>query len=263
MIHSDPVSYARDKIMSIGIDKMLLDLAFGGIDTLGNRKNIAREIEKVLKEVCDDFNLVSGDMMNIMLGKCKLLSSEPSLVYFIPPSERRNSDIREVYSLRTRMANPAFTSAAIGYSSSPVINSMINMNNSVGTGYTDAVTFVELEDNNTVRITTNGAVVSTHSVLVAEVENRDRLKKIKKGSYPEFYKIARTYVRAYIYNNRLALNKVAIYNGHEISDVQSAISDFSGAEEEYNTLVEEGVGKMLMFADESKLNNIYFQAVKM
>lgn len=262
MIYNDPVSYARDKIISIGIDKMLLDLMFGGIDSNGVKKNIARELDKVLKEVCNDFNLISGDVMNIPLSKCKLLSKKDGLIYYVPPEVRRNVDIREVLSLRTRMPSPMLGNASLPNSGSMVINKMAEFSNALQDTYTDAVTFVELEDLNTVRITTNSAVVSTHDILVAEVENRDRLKKIKKGSYPEFYKIAVSYVKAVIYNNRLSLNKVAIYNGHEISDVTSAIGDFSGSSEEYASFLEDGVGKLLTFSDESKLNNIYYQMAK-
>lgn len=263
MIYNDPISYARDRIISLGVDKMILELMFGGIDSNGVKKNIARELDKVLKELCNDFNLISGDTMNISLSRCELLSSDNGMVFYVPPSERRHVDIREVLSLRTRMVSPSYGTASFPVNtSSPVINSLGSMHSAIQNTYTDAVTFVELEDLNTVRITTNGSVVSTHDILVAEVENRDRLKKLKKGSYPQFYKIARTYVRAYIYNNRLSLNKVAIYSGHEISDIQSAIGEFSGAEEEYNAYLEEGVGKMLLFADESKLNNLYVQAVK-
>lgn len=262
MIYNDPISYTRDKVMSIGIDKMLLELKFGGIDSNGVRKNIARELDKVLKEVCNDFNLISGDVMNIPLSKCKLLSKKDGLIYYVPPEIRRNVDIREVLSLRTRMPSPMLGNASLPNTGSPIINNMSHMTNALADTYTDAVTFVELEDLNTVRITTSSAVVSTHDILVAEVENRDRLKKIKKGSYPEFYKIALSYVKAVIYNDRLSLNKVAIYNGHEISDVTSAIGDFSGASEEYQSYLEDGVGKLLTYADESKLNNIYYQLAR-
>ena len=104
MIASNPVSYAVSKILSIGVDKTVLELSYGGMNSIGVRKNISTELDKLLcKYVCADFNLISGDTIDIPISKCKLISNSDNRVYYVPPEARRNVDIREVYSIRQKI----------------------------------------------------------------------------------------------------------------------------------------------------------------
>jgi hypothetical protein len=260
MISSDPISYTVSKIMSTGIDKTVLELAYGGMNNIGIRKNVAQEIDKVLaKYVCNDFNLISGDVIDIPVGKCKLVPSSDGRVYIVPAEARRNRDIREVLTTKKKTYIHA---TGLGLDIYPVTGSSIidgisamssNMNTTQATGNT----FVELEDDNVIRVTSSDGSFHGYDTFVVEIENRDRLKKLKKGSYPLFAKIAISYIKAHIYANRIAINKASIYGGHELSEISSVISEFSGAQDEYDTYMDTEAGKMLIFSDESKLNSLY------
>lgn len=263
MIITDPITYSRGVIMNRGIDKTLINLMFGGMTNNGRAKNIAEEIDKVLKEVCNDCNLISGDLIDIPIHKCKQIDTE-GRVWYVPAEARRNRDIREAISLRTNSTAPQMGVLSYGRNSGSITNRLSQMSNGFEDTYSDGVAYVRLEDANTIRITTQSTILSTNDVLVVDIENRDRLRKLKKASYPKFYKLCLEYVKAYLYNNKLALKKTAIAGGHEISDIESAIEEFSGAGDAYDEMIASGaVGKMLFFADEAKLDNLYQQSFKM
>ena len=263
MIASDPISYSRDVIIARGIDKTILDLCFGGIKPNGSRKNLAEEIDNVLKEVCNDCNLISGEMIDIPIYKCKQLDSEGRLFY-VPAEVRRNRDIREAISLRSNNTAPQMGVLGYGVANNTMVNKLSQLSNGLSDTYSDGVAYLRVEDTNTIRITTTSTILSTNDVLVVDIENRDRLRKLKKGSYPAFYKICLLYMKAHLYNDRLRLKKMAIIGGHEITDIETAIDEFSTANDEYDEKISSGaVGKMLFFADESKLDNLYQQAFKM
>lgn len=259
-ISSDPVTYAVQSILSNGIDKTVLQLAYGGVNSSGVKRNIAHEVEKVIiKNVCNDFNLISGDIIDIAVGDCKMVESSDARVYIVPAIARRNRDIREVLSLKkkTFIHNNGFGSDAYPVTGNSLIDGMSTTLNSMSSSVPTGNTFVELEDDNTIRVTSSDGSFYGYDTFVVDIENRDRLKKLKKGSYKLFSKIVTTYIKSHIYSNRIAINKASIYGGHEISEISSVISEFSGAGEEYDVLVEENAGKMLLYSDESKLNSLY------
>jgi hypothetical protein len=263
MISTDPISYARDRIMKRGIDKTILELMYGGLTITGTKKNISLEIDKEIATMCkEDFDLVSGEIIDIPLSRCKCIDMEGK-VYVIPPEARRNRDVRDVLSLRTSMGMPQHGSILYGGSGSPVIDSLANLSNSIGNPYTDGVAQVKLVDSNTFRVTTNTSILATHNTVAVEIENRDRLANIKKGSYPKFFEIAKAYIESCIYNDRLRLRKTAIFGGHEISDIEGEIDSFSDSGDKYQEFIDDGtIGKMLIYADEVKLHNFYSQQIK-
>lgn len=264
MIQSNPISYAISKIMSIGIDKTILELSYGGVNSIGVKRNISIELDKVLsKYVCNDFNLISGDTIDIPISKCKLIPSSDGRVYYVPPEARRNVDIREVYSIRQKanITHTGITSYGLPMGGSSIVNGLTSMMNAIDNPQVIGNTYIELEDDNTIRVTSADTNISMYDVFVVEIENRDRLRKIKRGSYPLFAKIATAYIKAHIYSNRININKAAIYGGHELSEVSSVISEFSGAQEEYDNYISEDAGKLLIFADEAKLNSLYSNIV--
>ena len=254
---TDPVSFTVSKIMNTGIDKTILELAYGGMNNIGIRKNVAQEIDKIIaKYVCNDFNLISGDVIDIPVAKCKLVPSSDGRVYIVPPEARRFRDIREALTIKkkTSIYNTGLGLDVYPVTSSPIIDSLSSMAaNITPTGNT----FLELEDDNVIRVTSSDGSFHGYDTFVVEIENRERLKRLKKGSYPLFAKIAITYIKSHIYANRIAINKASIFGGHELSEVSSVISEFSGASEEYDTYIDTEAGKMLLFSDESKLNSLY------
>lgn len=257
---TDPVSFTVSKIMNTGIDKTILELAYGGMNNIGIRKNVAQEIDKIIsKYVCNDFNLISGDVIDIPVSKCRLIPNSNSRVYIVPAEARRNRDIREVLSITKKTA---VYNTGLGLDMYPMTGSSImdglstmaaNMSGTTPTGNT----YLELEDDNVIRVTSNDGSFYGYDTFVVEIENRDRLKRLKKGSYSLFAKIAITYIKSHIYANRIAINKAGIFGGHELSEVSSVISEFSGASEEYDTYIDTEAGKMLTFSDETKLNSLY------
>lgn len=260
MISSDPISYTVSKIMSTGIDKTVLELAYGGLSNIGIRKNVAQEIDKVLaKYVCNDFNLISGDVIDIPVAKCKLVTNSDSRVYVVPPDARRNRDIREVLSIKKKMGVQYSGLGMDMYpvTSSSIVDGLSTMMSNMTSTTPNGNTFLELEDDNVIRVTSSDGSFGSYDTFVVDIENRDRLKRLKKGSYPLFAKIAITYIKAHIYSNRIAINKASIFGGHELSEISSVISEFSGAQEEYDTYLDTEAGKMLIFSDESKLNSLY------
>lgn len=263
MVYTDPISYSRDRIMRQGIDKTILELMYGGLTISGHKKNIGLEIEKTLVEMCADFNLISGIIIDIPISKCKIIDVD-NRIYTIPPEARRHKDVRNVLSLRVGMGLPQYGALAVGNTGSAVLDSLTDLSNAISSPYTDGIAQVRLVDSNTFKVTTNASILSTHSILLAEIENRDRLANIKSGSYPKFFEIAKAYVRSTIYNDRLRIKKVAIIGGHEINDIESEIDSYSEDGDKYQEFIESGVvGKMLMYADETKLHNLYSQQIKM
>ena len=259
-IASNPVSYAVEKIMSISVDKTLLQLCYGGINSIGLRKNIAIELDKTIaKHVCGDFNLISGEVIDIPIAKCKLINNSEGRVYIVPPEARRNRDIREVLSLRKKVITGRLDQEvySMDTSGSSILNGLVSMGNAMTDSEPTGTTMVELEDDNTIRVTTSNGSLYGYDTFVVDIENRDRLRRLKRGSYPLFAKIATAFVRSEIYANRLSISRAAIHGGHELSEVSSAISEFSGALEEYESYISDNAGKMLLFSDESKLNSLY------
>lgn len=257
---TDPVSFTVSKIMNTGIDKTILELAYGGMNNIGIRKNVAQEIDKIIaKYVCNDFNLISGDVIDIPVAKCKLVPSSDGRVYIVPPEARRFRDIREALTIKkkTSIYNTGLGLDVYPVTSSPIIDSLSSMAANMSTTTPTGNTFLELEDDNVIRVTSSDGSFHGYDTFVVEIENRERLKRLKKGSYPLFAKIAITYIKSHIYANRIAINKASIFGGHELSEVSSVISEFSGASEEYDTYIDTEAGKMLLFSDESKLNSLY------
>lgn len=257
---TDPVSFTVSKIMNTGIDKTILELAYGGMNNIGIRKNVAQEIDKIIaKYVCNDFNLISGDVIDIPIAKCKLVPISDGRVYIVPPEVRRHRDIREVLTIKTKdyIRNYGIGLDIQPISTSTIIDGLSTMAANMSTTTPTGNTFLELEDDNVIRVTSSDGSFSGYDTFVVEIENRERLKRLKKGSYPLFAKIAITYIKSHIYANRIAINKASIFGGHELSEISSVISEFSGASEEYDTYIDTEAGKMLLFSDESKLNSIY------
>ncbi len=261
MISSDPVSYSVDKILNnSGIDKTVLQLAYGGLNSFGIRKNVAKEIEsKIIKNVCNDFNLISGDIIDIPIASCKLVPNSDGRVYIVPPEARRNRDIREVLSLKKKVPTQTSYNGSDIYPATGnfLVDSLATGLNAMATNTPNGNAYVELEDDNVIRITTNTGFLHSYDTFVVDIENRDRLKKLKKASYRQFAKIAITFIKSDLYSNRVAIGKASIYGGHEMSEITSVISEYSGASEEYDVLLDEKAGKMLLFSDESKLNSLY------
>lgn len=257
---TDPIAYTVSKIMSNGLDKTIIELTFGGLNNIGIRKNPAQEIDKILaKYVCNDFNLISGDVIDIPVAKCKLVNNSEGRVYVVPPEARRNRDIREVLSLKkkTGIQHTGIGLDVYPETSSSILDGLSTMLNNMSTTTPTGNTFVELEDDNVIRVTSSNGSFSGYDTFVVEIENRERLKRLKKGSYPLFAKIAISYIKSYIYANRIAINKASIFGGHELSEISSVISEYSGAAEEYDVYLDTEAGKMLLFTDESKLNSLY------
>lgn len=263
MISTDPISYSRDRILrGSRIDKTILELMFGGLTIGGMKKNKGLEIEKCLSLMCEDFSLVSGVIIDINISDCKQIDAENN-IFVIPPKARRNRDVRDVLSLRLVMGLPQYDGALAANTSSAIVDSLSALSNAVSSPYTDGVAQVRLVDSNTFKVTTNASVLGTHLILAAEIENRDRLANIKKGSYPKFFEIAETYLMMCIYSDRLRLKKVAVFGGHEISDIEAEIETYSDASKDYQEFIDSGVvGKMLIYADETKLHNLYSQQIK-
>lgn len=257
---TDPVSYTVSKILNIGIDKTVLELAYGGLNAIGIRKNIAQEIDKILaKYVCNDFNLISGDVIDIPVSKCKLISNSDGRVYIVPPEARRYRDIREAITIKKKLNVYIANTGLDTYNnpSSSIVDGLSSMSAGMMSTVPTGNTFLELEDDNIIRVTSSDGSFNGYDTFVVEIENRERLKRLKKGSYPLFAKIAIAYIKAHIYSNRVAINKASIFGGHELSEISSVISEFSGAQEEYDTYLDTEAGKMLTFSDESKLNSLY------
>lgn len=259
-ISTDPISYTISKIMSNGIDKTILELAYGGMNNIGIRKNVAQEIDKILaKYVCNDFNLISGDVIDIPVSSCKLVPSSDSRVYVVPATARRNRDIREVLTIKkkTYVHNTTLGLDIYPVTGSSIIDGLSSMSANMSSTTPTGNTYLELEDDNVIRVTSSDGSFHGYDTFVVEIENRERLKRLKKGSYALFAKIATTYIKSHIYSNRIAINKASIFGGHELSEISSVISEFSGASEEYDTYIDTEAGKMLVFSDESKLNSLY------
>lgn len=257
---TDPVSFTVSKIMTNGIDKTVLELAYGGMNNIGIRKNVAQEIDKIIaKNVCNDFNLISGDVIDVPVSKCKLVPSSDGRVYIVPPEVRRYRDIREVLTLKKEsyIHNTGIGLDIYPVSSSPIMDGLTSMVNNMASTTPTGNTFLELEDDNVIRVTSSDGSFQGYDTFVVEIENRERLKRLKKGSYQLFAKIAIAYIKSHIYANRIAINKASIFSGHELSEISSVISEFSGALEEYDTYIDTEAGKMLVFSDESKLNSLY------
>lgn len=260
MIYNDPVTYARSMIMKGVIEGTILEMVFGGISMMGTRKNIAVEIDRVINDVCDSMNLLFGELIDIPLSDCQCIDNGLGKTFYVPPLARKNRDIRNVMSINHNitsvmgMMNVNTTGNSVTAGMSRVFDSM-SPNIIVGSSY------IEMEDSNTFRITGDSIFLSGMEMVTIDLENRTRLKRLRKGSYPLFAKIATKYVEAYIYSKRITLKKVAILGGYEMSDIESVISEFSGSRTEYDQLMDEDAGKMGTFADESKLNAIYSNIV--
>ena len=262
MISDDPISYSRDRIRKNGIDRTIIELMYGGISIGGTKINPSVALEKDLLEMCEDFNLISGEVIDVPLNKCIAIDLE-NRIYTIPPNARRNRDVRDVLSLRINSGMPMYGNILFGSSGSPIVDGLATMSNAVNSPYTDGLAQVRLVDANTFKITTSLSVTSTHSLISVELVNKNRLSNIKKGSYPKFFEIAKTYIQSVIYNDRLRLKKTAIFGGHEISEIESEIDSYADAAEKYQEFIDSGViGKMLVYADESKLHNISSQQIK-
>ena len=263
MIPTDPISYSRDRILrGSKIDKTILELMYGGVTISGALKNKGIEIEKALVTMCEDFNLISGIIIDIPINDCKLIDVDNN-IFVIPPKARRNRDVRNVLSLRLTMGLPQYDGALASNTNSAIVDSLSALSGAISSPYTDGIAQVRLIDSNTFKVTTNATILGTHVILAAEIENRDKLANIKAGSYPKFFEIAQTYLMSMIYSDRLRLKKTAIFGGHEISDIESEIETYSDAADKYQEFIENGtVGKMLLYADETKLHNLYSQQIK-
>lgn len=262
MNYSDPVSYSRDEIIRRGIDRTILELAFGGIKYNGSRKSLAMELDRVILDACNSINLISGDVIDIPVSKCKKLVGN-NHIYYVPPEVRRNRDIREVLSLRTAITTPNSGTGFYVSGTSPIVDALSTMSGALSKTYTDGITQVELIDTNTIAIKASTMVLSTNDTFAVDLFNRERLNHLKKGSYSKFYTIVLSYVKSVIYNNRIAIKKAAIFGGHEISDIDSEIDGYSDESGKFDEFIEEGqVGKMLFFSDETKSQNIYQQYIK-
>jgi len=143
-----------------------------------------------------------------------------------------------------------------GYSTTDGGNGLLGgmnaMSSAISTPISTVNTDVELIDSNTFRIYSTNITAGGYNTVSLEMENRSRLKDIAKGSYHKFYRVALAYMKSYLYANRLTLKKASIFGGHEISDIESILSEYSGASDEYDTFLDENVGKMLFFADKNK-----------
>ena len=259
MLVADPISYARNRMIKNGIDQTIQQLVFGGMETSGKRKNISVEIDKLITDVCDELNLISGETITIELSKCKLIPNTDGMVYYIPPEVRKNRDVRIAISVDYNTPMSGYSAMAMYNSGGGILNTALtDLSRSLNTSIGEASTEVYLEDTNTIKIVGNNAInQGRYTRATVEIENRNRLNNLPKGSYPTFYTIAIAYVKSYIYNNRVKIDKASLYGGHELTSITNVIDSYSGAEQEYNEYLSTTAPKMMMFADKSKLNSLY------
>jgi len=248
---NDPIAYAVSAISRRGIDSTILELVYSGIHANGMKKNVASEMDRVLLDMCDDFSLISGDTMNIELSKCRRLGSE-GYIYYIPPEIRSNRSVRNVLSVHSSMISGSSVALTGMSTGSGIASGIASMSAAISNSSSGVCTDVELKDSNTFQIITNNIVIGGYKYVEIEVENRERLKNLSKGSYPKFYKIALAYMKSVIYADRLRIRKIPMFGGHDISDIESTINEYSGASDEYDEYLSTDVGKMLMFADKTK-----------
>lgn len=261
MLATDPISYSRNRIMKTSIDPTLIQLSFGGVTIDGKRKNAALEIDKLLMDVCDELNLISGEVITVELSKCKLLASSNTygMIYYIPPEVRKNRDVRIAISVDYNDSSISYLGGtSYGSMSNGVESALTKLSNSLNPTIGEASTEVYLEGTNTVRVISNvGTNYTTYTKLTIEIENKSKLMNLHKASYPNFHLICLAYLKSYIYNHKLTISKASIYGGHELSEITNIIDTFSGAEQEYNEYISLKAPKMLMFSDPKKTNSIY------
>lgn len=260
-IASDPITYSRDKIIKTDIPKEILELVFGGMTLSGLKKNIATEIDSVLMDVCDDLNLISGEVIEIDITRCKLITYTDGKIYYIPPELRRNRDVREVLSISS-IDRDLSNSLGMNNGGTAISNALNLLNNSLADTVSTNIANVKLVDTNTFRIPVNSVTAAVYNKISVEIVNDSRLKQIKKGSYPTMYDLCLSYIKSYIYNKRIAISKGSLYGGHELTAIMNEVESYSGAREEYNLKKDEEGGKMLFFSDQTKLNALYGSAIK-
>jgi len=254
------IKYAIDRITR-EIPHEVLHLAFlRKTDYFSVQTSLEQQITDLVlhKILLRDLNVIGGMEVTISLDKCKVTYYEKNptnhnMVIYVPYDITNNKKIVEPLSLAGNVTfNGNYNS-----STNPLISGMNNIighRASIGNKY----------------ITSNLELIAPNTILVYEetqtlfngylkviLENNNNLTNISPRSYLALGKAAVLATKLFIYNAIVIdMDKGVLYNGHELGKIADVINSYESALEDYNTYIEEKMGKIMFMNDKPSMSNL-------
>lgn len=212
--------------------------------------------EVILKRVLIDLNLENGvyTPISIIGAKTELFNSI-ARIYYIPKENTGGRSILTAMSIGYFNSATQITQSLAQCGNSLITRAIQSLQNSIAPPAIPSNARIDVIGENTILVY-NSALLPMNSYINCILENDEELSTLRPRSVPTFIELIVLATKAYIYNEMiLSIDTARLVGGHDLGKYREILESYSDAEEQYQTLLTEKIGKIFYMNSKANMSS--------